>query len=195
MNFECENCHFKLTNEFCPKCHSRMGIGCDECPGKDKRILDLETQLRNAVLMREGDVEYFRRKHEEEIADLRGRYEKTVDEQWRELESLRSQQATWKIDKDSAAKIYEHCDSEAWQKVADTLDVKISTGYRIDEARVLQQLRVERSAASLLRAEVAGLKSQLAGTVDEFARQREEFLEHLQNKNGAARLEASKKEV
>lgn len=195
MNFECENCHFKLTNEFCPKCGQRMDVACDVCPAKDRQIHEGATRFGELYAKREHDLAASEAKRIAEVTQLREGYEKTIDDQWRELERYHAKETKWNQEERQIAKASERAESEAWQKVADTLDVKLTTGYRIDEARVLQRLRVERSAAALLRAEVADLKRQLAGNVDEFARQREEFLEHLQNKNGAARLEASTNEV
>lgn len=172
-----------------------MDVACDACPGKDARIQELMMRYDVLAKRRESDVAAVEAKRVAEVEDLRERYERTVDDQWRDLERLRQKETKWNQDERQVAKASAHADSEAWQKVAATLDIKLVTGYQIDEARVLQQLRVERSAASLLRAEVAALKQQLSTGVDEFARQREEFMAHLQDRNGAAKLEAPKTKV
>lgn len=200
MNFECENCHFKLTNEFCPKCGQRMDVACDQCPGKDqqiegmgRQITELEWRVRDLsgkLSASVGKIE-----HRKEIEDLRERYEKTIDDQLRELMDLRQERNAWANERAELGGRLDKIEEKAWRQVADALGVKLTTGYRFDEARVLQQLEIERSAAGMLRAEVAQLKIRLAAGVDEFARQREEFMEHLQNKNGAARIESAKTEV
>lgn len=195
MIFSCENCHHKLVNEFCPKCGQRMIVACDECAGRITKIADLESFLENA----RKDLERARRDRIDEavldrehydlcLSRLRREYDGTVESQRDELQKLRAESSATK-------KRHEDWERDAWQKVAEALDLPWEPGFVIDERSVLRRLKIERNAASILRSQVQDLKCENAGQIAEFARVREEFMAKMDERNGTLKIEAPQSEV
>lgn len=202
MIFSCENCHHKLVNEFCPKCGQRMIVACDECTGRIAKIEELESviidrdwQLREAVgkagaAAKTHTAEFHKIEDAHAIAlrKLRQEYDSTVESQRDELQKLRAESSATK-------KRHQDWERDAWQKVAEALDLPWEPGFVIDERSVLRRLKIERNAASILRSQVQDLKSENAGQIAEFARVREDFMAKMEERNGALKIEAPQSEV
>lgn len=190
MIFECENCHHHLVNEFCPKCGQRMNVACDECKGRIERITALTAELNKKRDEYKADLQFRTDSYSKDVQELRAKYDRTVEQQRHALEDQRSELSRLRGVEAIAGKRQKEWEAEAWAAVAKTLELQLPIGYVIDEARVLRQLKIERVAASLLRAEVAELKREASTQIDEFAKKREEFMAALQDRNGAKKLEA-----